>query len=98
MENRLSIDVKYTLDLLDVSLNHSKDTVCIDNKLTDTNFATILCSNKMCIIPALTETSFTVRILKSIEFEFIFILFFIFLFLDWYYSPSFWSYKCSYKT
>lgn len=66
MENRLSIDVKYTLDLLDISLNHSKDTMCIENKPTETNFATILCSNKMCIIPALTETSFTVRVLKSV--------------------------------
>jgi len=60
LENCLTVDAKYTLNLLNISLNYSKDAMYADNKPIVTNIATVLCSNKMHVIPALTETSFTV--------------------------------------
>lgn len=62
LENCLTIDAKYTLNLLNISLNHSEDSMNAEKKsiITDSNVATVLCSNKMRIIPALTEISFTV--------------------------------------
>lgn len=65
MENRLTTDVEYTLHLLNVSLNYSKNDTFIENKPIGPNVATVLCSDKVCTIPALSEASFTVCILKS---------------------------------
>jgi len=60
LENSLTIDVKYILSLLDVSLAYSKDNTFVENKPNELNVATILCSNNMHIIPALSESTFTV--------------------------------------
>lgn len=60
LENCFNVSAKYTLNLLDVSLNHTKNNTSIDNKPNGTKIATVLCSNKIHDIPALSEASFTV--------------------------------------
>lgn len=66
LENHLTVSASYTLSLLNVSLNHTKNYTAIDNKPNGTKVATVLCSNKMHVIPALSEASFTVWALKII--------------------------------
>lgn len=65
LENCLNIEAKYTLTLLNVSHNYTKNNMFVENKPIGKSIATVLCSNKICIIPALSEASFTVKILNS---------------------------------
>ena len=65
LENQLTIEANYTLHLLDMSLNHINNSKFIDNKLIGSNVATVFCSDKTCIIPPLSEASFTVWKLKT---------------------------------
>ncbi|XP_025209054.1 uncharacterized protein LOC112604302 isoform X2 [Melanaphis sacchari] len=67
LENRLTIDAKYTLHLLDMSLNHINNSKFVDNKPIGSNVATVFCSDKTCIIPPLSEASFTIGIIPLIS-------------------------------
>lgn len=60
LENCLTIEAKYTLNLLSVSHNNTKNNSFVENKPTGKSIATVLCSNIICIIPATSEASFTV--------------------------------------
>ncbi|KAL4149337.1 hypothetical protein QTP88_003302 [Uroleucon formosanum] len=63
LENQLTIEAKYTLYLLDTSLEHINDHKFDENKAIGSNVATIFCSDKTCIIPPLSEASFTIGII-----------------------------------
>jgi len=66
LENQLTIEAKYTLNLLDTSHNHINDFKFDENKAIGSNVATIFCSEKTCIIPPLSEASFTVWVLEKL--------------------------------
>lgn len=95
MENQLTIEAKYTLYLLDTSLEHINDLKFDENKAIGSNVATIFCSDKTCIIPPLSEASFTVKLLKNVMNINVYLCIF---FLDWDYSLKFWKYKYLHKT
>lgn len=65
LENRLTIGATYTLNLLGVTLNDTKNMI-VESKSIRKNVATVLCSNKTQLIPALSEATFIVRILKMV--------------------------------
>lgn len=65
LENYLTIDAKFTINLLDISYNRSKH-MFVEKKPTGKSIATVICSDKLCIVPAMSETSFTVCIPKSV--------------------------------
>jgi len=65
LENKLTIEAKYTLSLLDMSLHHNNNPKFVENKSIGSNVATIFCSDKTCIIPPLSEASFTVCIMDT---------------------------------
>ncbi|XP_027853782.2 uncharacterized protein LOC114132508 isoform X2 [Aphis gossypii] len=67
LENRLTVEAKYTLHLLDVSLDHINNSKFVDNKPIGSNVATVFCSDKTCIIPPLSEASFTIGIIPLIS-------------------------------
>ncbi|XP_016658195.1 uncharacterized protein LOC100161585 isoform X2 [Acyrthosiphon pisum] len=67
LENQLTIEAKYTLYLLDTSLNHNNDFKFDENKAIGSNVATIFCSDKTCIIPPLSEASFTIGIIPLVS-------------------------------
>ncbi|KAF0769800.1 Centrosomal protein, partial [Aphis craccivora] len=67
LENRLTVEAKYTLHLLDMSLNHINNSKFVDNKPIGSNVATVFCSDKTCIIPPLSEASFTIGIIPLIS-------------------------------
>ncbi|VVC30296.1 Hypothetical protein CINCED_3A007704 [Cinara cedri] len=67
LENQLTVDAKYSLILLDVSLDNTKNNAFVENKPTGTNIATVLCSDKVQIIPSLSEASFTIGIIPLIS-------------------------------
>ncbi|XP_022167915.1 uncharacterized protein LOC111032049 isoform X2 [Myzus persicae] len=66
LENQLNIEAKYTLNLLDTSLNHNNDFKFDEKKVIGSNVATIFCSDKTCIIPPLSDASFTIGIIPLI--------------------------------
>lgn len=63
LENCLNIEANYTLHLLSVSLDNTKMKMFDENKSVASNIATVLCTDKTCAIPALSEASFTVCLL-----------------------------------
>lgn len=67
MENRLTVEAKYTLHLLDMSLDHINNSKFVDNKPIGSNVATVFCSDKTCTIPPLSEASFTIGIIPLIS-------------------------------
>lgn len=67
LENQLTIEAKYTLNLLDISLNHINNSKFVENKPIGSNVATIFCSDKTCFIPPLSEASFTIGIIPLIS-------------------------------
>lgn len=89
MENQLTIEAKYTLNLLDTSLNHINDFKFDENKAIGSNVATIFCSEKTCIIPPLSEASFTVWLLKNVLNVNVYLC--MYFFLDCDYSLDFWK-------
>lgn len=60
LENRLTVDAKYTLVLLGVSLKNTENNMLVESKSIEKNIATVLCSDKTHIIPALSDATFTV--------------------------------------
>lgn len=67
LENRLTVEAKYTLHLLDMSLDHINNSKFVDNKPIGSNVATVFCSDKTCTIPPLSEASFTIGIIPLIS-------------------------------
>lgn len=68
LENCLNIKANYTLRLLSVSFDNSKKKMFNENKSVASNIATVLCTDKIQAIPASSEASFTVQLLKSINY------------------------------
>lgn len=71
LENRLTSDAKYSLNLLDVSLDYTKNDMLVDNKPIGTNIATVLCADKVQNVPSLSEASFIVWIMNYVTLYFI---------------------------